>query len=275
MIQTDAIQTFTLKNLPICGAIVRLESSLQTVTMCHPYPKAVNQLLAETLISMLLITSKIKWDGRFVLQFQGKGPINTLIAKMNHKREISAMARWQSPLPSSTNKLLEKGQLQSSLICRNKDIQTSIIPINPNGIKASLEDYFTYSEQLPSKIWLHANHKSAQGLLLQAMPNNDELFSFSNWINKLNPDHIDLELDNMALIKKLMSQHDCQVHQEKPILFNCECTHKKMEQALISMGKAAIRDEMSHKDNIEICCEFCNKKISFNQNDIDKLLGPI
>ena len=45
-----------------------------------------------------------------------------------------------------------------------------VVPLASGGLAACLEAYFRDSEQLPTRIWLAANSRSAAGLLLQRLP---------------------------------------------------------------------------------------------------------
>ena len=267
----DTLQSFMLPQTPVRGAIVRLQTSLQTIINLHQYPATINQLMGETLASMLLITNQIKWQGRFVLQFQGKGALNMLVARMNDQRGISAMAKWTDPLPHTTKELLNEGQLQSSLIHEKKEPQQSIIPIHPLGMAESLENYFTLSEQIPSKIWLSGDEHHINGLLLQAMPSADQSFDLGSFTQTLNEQHIDFNQDNTTILTSLMNEYDCQIFEEKPIQFFCGCSLEKMQSAIFSMGQDAAQEALKEQDFIDVQCDFCGKSNHFGPDDVQNI----
>ena len=264
----DTLQSFMLPKMPVRGAIVRLKSSLHTIVSQHQYPVMINQLMGETLASMLLITNQIKWKGRFVLQFQGSGALSMLVARMNDQRGISAMAKWSDPLPQDAKELLAKGQLQTSLIHEKNDPQQSIIPIHPLGMAESLENYFTLSEQIPSKIWLSGNESEVNGLLLQAMPSAEKPFNLDLFIQTLEEQHIHFDQDNTTLLSALMREHDCQLFEEKPVQFFCGCSLEKMRSALFSMGEEVVNETLKEHSFVDVHCDFCGKSNHFGPEDV-------
>ena len=59
------------------GRVVRLNGVVGEILSAHDYPEAVNILLGEALVLVAMLGTMLKFDGRFILQLHGGGPINT------------------------------------------------------------------------------------------------------------------------------------------------------------------------------------------------------
>jgi len=278
MSSRDFIQKFILTNLPVRGAIVHLELSLQAILEQHQYPDMISEVVAESLVASVLVTSSIKWRGRFIMQFQSNGPLSLLVSKVTHNNEISAMAKWKDPLPELADELLGDGKVVTSLLQDGRsDPYQSIINLDKSGLTESLQNYFLDSEQLPTKLWITGNQESAHGLLLQEMPaDNNQIadkFNFNEFIKSLDENKLDFDLHEYALLKGILPEHDCQVFNAEQIVFSCGCSADKMRSALITLGEQEVRAELAGKPYIEVCCEFCNSKYSFDDEDITDIFS--
>jgi molecular chaperone Hsp33 len=276
MTATDFIQKFMLKKIPVRGAIVRLSETLQSIHQQHQYPVAISELITESVLSAALCTSTIKWQGRFVLQFQGNDCLKTLVVRLNHKRQVSAMARWDQTQLNHSQPLLCNGQLQTSLIQSSKTPYQSIIPINTAGIMESLEDYFHHSEQLPTKIWLCGDGMRGQGLMLQQMPteHTEVSFDFASLIHSLQENSIDFNFSNTHILKSAFPDRDCELFSPQAIEFHCGCSIEKMKQAIISLGRKAVDQELALRKEIEVRCEFCNQALIVTPTIADEIFKP-
>jgi molecular chaperone Hsp33 len=71
---------FRIEGQNVNGRVVKLNSLASDVLLRHDYPEAVNRLLGEALVLASMLGTMLKFDGRFILQLQGSGPISTLMA---------------------------------------------------------------------------------------------------------------------------------------------------------------------------------------------------
>ena len=55
-------------------------------------------------------------------------------------------------------------------------------------------------------------------------------------------------------------------------LWKCDCSKKRLEQVVVSLGKHEIKDMIEKDDGAEIVCRFCNKKYRFSSDDLKRLL---
>ena len=68
------------------------------------------------------------------------------------------------------------------------------------------------------------------------------------------------------------------IFDEIPVGYACDCSRERMERALISLGKKDIEqifDECRAEgkaEEIEICCQFCDRKYKFDRDDLKEIL---
>lgn len=276
--QTDTLQRFLFENQNIRGEIVRLKSSYQAVIERHPYPLPIVKLLGKALASTVLLRAPLKYEGSLILQVQSDGPVNSLVAQCNHLLHIRGLARWneEQSLPDSDEDLLGEGHLAVTLINDAiTDRFQGIVNVDHHTLASALEDYFSQSEQLQTKIWLAANESLACGVLLQQMPENSSI-SADYWehivqLAKSITEHELFTLSNQTILYRLFNQENIRLFEETPVCFRCSCNLEKMEQAIITAGKQEIELLLKTHKTIDITCEFCNKCHQFDKVDIAEI----
>ena len=76
----NIVAGFQIEGRTVRGRVTRIGSVLDEILSAHDYPEAVNILLGEALVLVAMLGTMLKFDGRFILQLHGGGPINTLMA---------------------------------------------------------------------------------------------------------------------------------------------------------------------------------------------------
>ena len=56
-----------------------------------------------------------------------------------------------------------------------------------------------------------------------------------------------------------------------PAQFYCNCDKKRVEKALISIGKAELKDMIDEGKEIEVNCHFCNTNYVFSVEELKEL----
>lgn len=171
----DLVQPFQIEGLGIRGRVVRLGPLVDRVLTSHAYPEPVSRLLGETLALTALIGSALKFDGRFILQTQSKGPVAMLVAdyeapgklrgyaQMNEARVAGAIRDGRTA-PAD---LMGEGYLALT-IDQGADMAPyqGIVVLHPDGLSHSAHEYFASSEQVATRIRLAAGpfyHREATG----------------------------------------------------------------------------------------------------------------
>jgi molecular chaperone Hsp33 len=279
MMHNDQVQRFLFEQSDVRGIIVRLDDSLQHIMQQHQYPEVIHALLAETLMASVLMFATLKFKGRLIIQLQNQGPISLLVAKCNDQYHISGLAQWDSEQEiASIEKTLDHGKLVVTLL-RDNNVKPyqSIISLEQQTIAGALEDYFTQSEQLPTKFWVTSNGQEGVGLLLQLLPNNDAAsiqdfyLETAKFADQDITEHF-ITLPTEELIKKLFPTKDIRLFDAEPVTFQCECSLQRMQNAIRTLGAAECHDILKDKPEIVVTCEFCSEHYGFNRDDVDTIL---
>nr|WP_235263810.1 Hsp33 family molecular chaperone HslO [Nitrincola sp. A-D6] len=73
MSSADKIQRVLFDEADVRGVVAGLQTSYAAVMERNTYPLKVQKLLGEMLAAVALLSSTLKFDGRLILQAQGKG----------------------------------------------------------------------------------------------------------------------------------------------------------------------------------------------------------
>lgn len=274
----DTIQKFIFEEHDCRGTVVHLNESMLTVLNQHHYNPAVQQLLAETLISAVILMSMIKFDGELSLQFESDGYVKALVAKCSSDFKIKGLVQVDSEKLSGEG-LLESGRLAVNLLTQKGQRQQSLLEIKGGSIVESLEHYFEQSEQLSTKIWLSNDENGISGLLLQKMPpssgsvksNQEQIFEHLTTLAATTRTDELLYDNNELLLHKLFHEEDVRLFDEQTISFYCNCSTDKMRNAVAMLGQEEAQAILAEKQFIEVVCEYCCQKHNFSRDDVDKL----
>jgi molecular chaperone Hsp33 len=276
---TDNIQSFIFENADIRGHIVHLDNTLKEILVPHQYPKSIELLLTEAILSASLMSATIKYSGQLTIQFQSKGPLQLLLVKCSDTFQMRALAQFDEDV--SDEKLVDcfkQGELVVTLEAdsNNKPYQ-SIVPIK-HSIKESLAFYFSQSEQLPTHFWFASAEHSATGMLLQQLPekenrneDRDEVWQNALTLAETIREEELLTLPNEELLFRLYHEKQVRLFDSKPVAFHCPCDRSRMLEAVKVMGKDEVSDIYKTHKTIDVTCEFCKEYYAFDKTDTSYL----
>ena len=69
-------------------------------------------------------------------------------------------------------------------------------------------------------------------------------------------------------------QDDVRVFKAKPVSFACSCSRERVENALRIAGATEIESILSERDDVEVTCEFCNRRYAFAPAEARALFVP-
>ena len=191
----DTILPFEVEGLDLRGRVVRLGPAVDDILGRHDYPAPVSKLLGEAIALAALFGSSLKFDGRFILQTQGDGPVRMLVvdymtggrmracARFDKKRVEAAIAAGQA----SGGELLGHGHLAMT-IDQGGDMNRyqGLVALDGGGLEEAAHEYFLRSEQIPTRVRLAVAEElrpgdggakyrwRAGGIMLQFLPKSPE-----------------------------------------------------------------------------------------------------
>ena len=282
MNNSDTSQRFLLNNSAIRGQWTLLETSYQTVLAKHDYPLEVQGLLGEIMAAAILLAATIKFEGSLTIQARGKGPVNLLNVECTHEHELRAIAQWQADTTGMDFKaMLGDAVLAITITPKQGERYQGIVPLTGANLAECLEFYFTQSEQLQTRIWLHQGNNRAGGLLLQVLPYNssnpiDPAQQQEDWhrvntlASTLTADEL-LNLDSETLLTRLFHEEEVSVFPPEPVEFHCTCNRERTANALVQLGREELDSIIAEQGQIEITCQFCNQQYLFDKVDVAML----
>lgn len=275
----DKLFTFSFAQANIRGAIVQTENSftkLITQNGDQPaYPLFVKHLLGEMNALLLLMASNIKLDGKINLQIRGSGHLYSAFTEVElkqnaplHVRGIARRESGSSPASLDLQDWVGKQRsLAITLLPQDGQPYQGIVPVDHQRIGLCLEDYYQRSEQLPTFFWSQINDHQCAALMLQQMPGDIKQPSIDMTIaralvNTIRPGEM-LEVPAPELVRRLFHEFPVLQHDERAIEYRCSCSNKRMEAALLSLGKQELYELAQESPTIEMNCQFCGLTRSF------------
>lgn len=281
-VQSDSVTRFLLPEAGVRGAIVGLADSFDAVLERHVYPPNVIAPLGEALTAAVLLSAHVKLDGSLILQIQGDGPLHTLVAHATSDRTLRGLARFTGDVPDGAmQNVFGDGKVVITVDSGGGERYQGIVLIEGASIAASIEEYFSQSEQLRTRLWLSARNGRAAGLLLQELGDardNEHLMlePDEGWIrattlaNTLTEGEM-LELPSTEILRRLFVEEDLRIFDADRLEFKCGCSFERINTVLRSLGRAEVDSIVEEKGVVEVDCEFCNQNYRVEAADVDSI----
>jgi molecular chaperone Hsp33 len=224
------------------------------------------------------------------LQLQGGGPVHLLLAQCTSGLGVRGLARYRDLGLSSTSKigdLVGEGNLTVTLETdEGAQRYQGIVPIEGERLADSLQAYFQNSEQLPTRLWLHADEQGASGMLLQKLPGSgsvpaagataDAAAIEDAWRrvqligDTLTPEEL-RTLADAEILHRLFNEDDLRLFEPSPVYFRCRCSRERVAGMLQGLGEAETRSVIVERGKVEVHCDFCNRAYVFDAVDVAQL----
>lgn len=223
------------------------------------------------------------------LQIRGDGPIKGItVTADSHGRVKGYVGDPGVMLPANAKGKLDvsgavgKGFLNVIKDMGLKEPYAGQTALQTGEIAEDLTYYFAVSEQVPSSVGLGVlmNHdntvRQAGGFIIQLMPFTDEAVI----------DALEKKISEMAsvtsmldggdtpeqILEKLLGDFGLEINEKYPVSYYCNCSHERVEKAIISIGKKDIQEMIDDGKPIEVNCHFCNKSYTFDVPELREML---
>ncbi|MFT6985729.1 MAG: molecular chaperone Hsp33 [Psychromonas sp.] len=277
---SDQLQRFIFDDYQIRGEIAHAHNSFSEIIKNHNYSPEIANIVGELLIATSLLTATLKFAGKIAVQLQGDGPLNLAVINANQDQELRGTARVEGETKGlSFKQLIGKGHLMITVTPDNGERYQGIVELQKESLSECLEDYFAQSEQLPTRIILHASNidtPQAAGLLLQTLPavdedHDDQFQHVSALASTVKEDEL-YTLENNELLHRLYHQETVRLFDPTPITFKCSCSKERCLSSLASIAPEEILDMLKENGAIDMHCEYCATDYHFEVDDLKILL---
>lgn len=284
MQSADSLIRYTFANAPVRGELVQLEKSYQRLVEGHDYPEFVRDLLGQLMAVTSLLSATLKFEGHINLQLQGNGALNFATVNGSQQQELRGVARLTRDLTEDSFAELvgDKAYLMITLSPDDGERYQGVVEVKPtdSGLAAAVERYFTQSEQLRTRVWLHANAERVGGMLLQALPGQPETDeaatrSFSHLAtltDTITADEL-TQLEANVILHRLYHEDDVIVYEPMAVRFFCGCSHERSMSALYSVPLAELKDIIQSDGEIRLTCDYCLNDYVYDESDLATIQG--
>ena len=302
----DYALPFRIEGQNVNGRVVKLNALASEVLLRHDYPEAVNRLLGEALVLAAMLGTMLKFDGRFILQLQGSGPISMLMADYAPQEEVGGLRGFaQFDEAALADALKKNGDLTSLLgdkahmaftVDQGADMERyqGIVPLEGANLADAALGYFDRSEQIGTAIKLAAaplllpggkTEWRAGGIVVQQMAASGGIVDIETRPEG-DPDHIDDDWNRLEILLattepselldadvggeqlafRLFHEDGVRVFEPRGLQFACPCTRERVLNMLAGLSDQD-QAEMQAQENVEVRCEFCNENYLFETSE--------
>ena len=291
----DCLHRFLFERYPIRGHIEHLDASWRALLEHRDYPPAIRDTLGEAVAASVLLAATLKFDGTLSLQLKGQGPMHLMLAQCSSELGVRAVARYSEAHEAHDLAALS-GEGSLTVTLENEDLSQryqGVVPLSGERLADCLREYFESSEQLPTRLWLHATEKGASGLLLQRLSDDSvrERTNINRPVELPERDQIDdawrrvqllgdtlrgeelQTLSDREILRRLFAEDDVRLFESSPVYFRCRCSRERVIGMLRSLGAEEIRSILAERGEVDVRCDFCNRAYRFDSVDVEKLFA--
>jgi molecular chaperone Hsp33 len=291
----DCLHRFMFEQYPIRGHLVHLDAAWRALIEHREYPAAIRDTLGEAVAASLLLAATVKFEGVLSLQLQGDGPVHLMLAQCTGGLGVRGLARYRDGVDRGEGAdadriadLIGAGNLTVTLETDDgAQRYQGIVPIAGQRLAESLQVYFENSEQLPTRLWLHADAFGASGMLLQKLPVADappraegvdaaaveDAWRRVQLIGEtLTPEELQT-LADAEILRRLFNEDDVRLFEPAPVYFRCRCSRERVSRMLQALGAAETRAVLAERGEVEVRCDFCNRAYVFDAVDVAQLFN--
>lgn len=299
----DCLHRFLFEHYPIRGHLVHLDASWRALLEHRDYPPGIRDTLGEAVAASVLLAATLKFDGTLSLQLQGQGPMHLMLAQCSSQLGIRAVARYrdaQDIEPDTRDVLALSGDGNLTVTLENEDLSQryqGVVELSSERLAECLQGYFENSEQLPTRLWLHADEKGVSGMLLQRLSDDsvtqrpggltegprralDPVEIDDAWqraqlfADTLKPEEL-RTLKDRDILQRLFAQDDVRLFESAPVFFRCRCSKERVVGMLRALGAQEVRSVLAERGNVEVRCDFCNRAYQFDPVDVERIFSPL
>ncbi|WP_413376958.1 Hsp33 family molecular chaperone HslO [Alkalihalobacillus sp. 1P02AB] len=269
-------------------SLVATEMVNIAVTKQDTWPTA-SAALGRAMMAGTMMATMLKGESKLTVKIEGGGPIGAIIVDSNAKGQT----RGYVTNPHVHFDLNDHGKLDvaravgtNGSLSVVKDIGmkepfTGSVPLVSGELGEDFTYYFVSSEQTPSSVGVGVlvnpdkSVLAAGGFVIQLMPGADDevITEIEKRLSTIPPISklVELGMPPEEILYSLLGENNVKVLETMPVEFSCSCSHERIANAIISLGKQEIRDMIDVDGGAETSCHFCNDVYQFSKEDLEEL----
>lgn len=286
---TDYVVRATAANAQIRAFACTTKEVVESSRKAHNTSPVMTAALGRLLSAGSMMGAMLKGDKDLLtLQIRGDGPAKGLTVTADSHGNVKGYAIVPDVIlpANAVGKLDVSGALGAGTLSVIKDMglkepYVGQTQLQTGEIAEDLTYYFATSEQVPSCVGLGVlmekdnTVKQAGGFIIQLMPfTEDEVISrLEENLSKVVSVTSILEAGKTPeeLLQIVLDGFDVEFTETSSTSFSCNCSKSRVEKALISIGRAEIKEMIDDGEPIEVKCHFCNKGYEFTVEDLKEI----
>lgn len=290
----DALFAFSVEGVPVRGRLARLSPAVvDAILTRHAYPRPVALLLGEAIALAALFGGLAKAAHRITLQAEGDGPCALLVAEWRADGGLRAYARLSEDCGARVEgrgrmapwELLGQGALAVTLdLGPDTDQMQGYAPLEGATLAECAEDYFTRSEQTPTKVRLACVEEIgpagsvwvAGGALIQRVAGDDARgFTDDDWHRAQllfatleDAELVDPRLQAAELVYRLYHEDGVRMDEGRPLADRCTCDVQRLGAVLGRFSAEELAEFVEPDGLIHAKCQFCARAYRLKPEDV-------
>lgn len=286
----DYIVRATAADSQIRAFAATTRETVETARQKHNTSPVVSAALGRLLTAGAMMGSMLKGEKDILtLQVKGNGPMKGMIVTADSQANVKGYAMEpQVILPANAKgKLDVAGAVGEGFLNVIKDMglkepymgQTAL---QTGEIAEDLTYYFATSEQVPSSVGLgvlmdrNNTVRQAGGFIIQLMPFAQEEVISRLEANLLKVSSVTALLEEgnspEQILELLLGDMGLEILDTIPTQFYCNCDKKRVEKAIVSIGRKDIQEMIEEGKDIEVNCHFCNTSYTFGIDELKDII---
>ena len=262
----------------------------ETARKAHNTSPIATAALGRAMSGALLMAEMLKGPRDLLtIQIDGDGPMQGLVVTADNQGRVKGYVKKTDVIlpPNEQGHLnvggaIGRGTLTVIRDMNLKDPYIGQIPLVTGEIAEDLTAYYAQSEQIPSSVGLGVlmnkdnTVKRAGGFVVQLMPFADEgvIGKLENNIRRIKSVTHILDEDSRPehLLDTVLEGFDIQITSREDVSFYCNCSRERFERGLILLGREELENIIADGKEIELACQFCNRRYTYTPDEVKKLL---
>ena len=255
----------------------------------HETSPVATAALGRLLTGGAMMGSMMKNDtDMLTIQIKCSGPIGGLTVTADSKGNVKGYVHEPNVILPPKNGKLDVGRaLGQGVMTVIKDMglkepYSGQTILQTGEIAEDLTYYFATSEQVPSSVGLGVlmekdnTVRCAGGFIVQVMPfiSDEVLDKLEENIKKISS--VTSMLDNghtpEQMLEQVLDGLNVEFTDTMDTQFKCNCSHERIEKAIISIGKKDIQEMIDDGKEVEVKCHFCNTAYTFSVEELKQIL---
>lgn len=287
------MRDYWIRSVTADGAIRALAAvttaAVEQARRRHGTAPTATAALGRTLTAAGLLGATLKVGQTVMVRVLGDGPLGGVLAFSDAAGAVRGyVANPAVHLPlTASGKLDVGGAVGHGTLHVTMDLGLRMpshgsVPLVSGEIAEDLASYLVVSHQIPSLVALGVLVSpderviAAGGLIVQLLPGVDGgLTSYLEARARVLPTITSMISGGGTpeeIVQTALGEVESRVVERQPVRFRCRCSLRKVQDMLVSLGEAELREILKDQGEVDVRCNFCGTRYLFGDVEVTDLM---